>query len=122
MTKRENFINIIEDLVRKTDMVMFCGDKNVYEDFVSYWTEFKEGKASGAMTEKGKKILTFLLENTEKGDEQTFSAGLIGLAIGMPAKSVSGSIRKLIADEYVVKYATSPVTYGLAEKAYDLTL
>ena len=33
----------------------------------------------------------------------------------MPARSVSGSIRKLVNENYVKKIATSPITYSLTE-------
>lgn len=67
MSKKEKFINVVEDLFRKTDMVAFAGDD--YDDVMIYFQALKmsddDGKEKVAFTENGKIVLTFMKENTE---------------------------------------------------------
>lgn len=104
MTKKEKFIQEVEAL-----------DINLSEEALEYFNSLKEGKTSGGITEKGQQILDFMQENKDKFDNQ-FKAADIGEGLGVSGRSVSGSMKKLITDGYVIKLTPSPnVTYGLTD-------
>lgn len=65
-------------------------------------------------TENGIKILKCMKENQEKYIN-IFKAKDIGEMLFIAPRSVSGSMKKLIADGYVEKIGSAPVTYGLTE-------
>lgn len=71
-------------------------------------------KTSEGMTENGGKILKFLQDNYEKYNNVLKSKD-IGEGLGISGRSVSGSIRKLIADGYVEKIGKDPVSYGITD-------
>ena len=66
------------------------------------------------LTEKGQSILKAMQDNVNEYNN-IFSAKQIGEILFMAPRSVSGSMRKLIDCEYVVKHSTSPVTYALTD-------
>lgn len=104
MSKKELFIKEIEEKISL--------DKNfLSKDAIEYFETLKTQK--GNMTENGKIILKYMQENN--GEATIFTAKTIGTGINMPARSVSGSIRKLVNENYVKKIATSPITYSLTE-------
>lgn len=106
MTDRQKFIQEIETLLGNQPTALS-------EGALKYFEELKNGKASvGGMTDTGLKILLWLQQNTS-GTQEYFSAKVIGEGLFIPARSVSGSTRKLITDGYLVKAGTNPVTYAL---------
>jgi hypothetical protein len=108
MTKREIFITEIEEILK-------YATAELSQDANDYFEELKKGKAStGGFTENGTKILQFMQDNKTKY-LNLFTAKIIGEALFMNSRSVSGSIRKLITDGYVQKEGTNPVTYSLTE-------
>ena len=66
----------------------------------------------------------FKIKGREKCDlvNNIFKAKDIGEDLGISGRSVSGSIRALVAGGYVEKLGKDPVVYGLTElgKTYDL--
>lgn len=65
-------------------------------------------------TENGLKILKCMQDNQEKYIN-IFKAKDIGEILFMSPRSVSGSMKKLIADGYVEKVGIAPVAYGLTD-------
>jgi DNA-binding MarR family transcriptional regulator len=106
MTKKEKFIAEIEEALN-TSLTLSTGAQ-------AYFEELKASKAAGPVTETGIKILQYMQENTTKY-LNLFTAKVIGEALFMNSKSVSGSMRKLVTDGYVKKEGTNPVTYSLTE-------
>lgn len=108
MSKKEIFITEITELVENKDI-------ELSQDALDYLEQLKSKKMSTeGMTENGKKILKYMQERYEQVDNK-FKASQIGEGIFVSGRSVSGSMRKLIADGYVEKVATNPVAYGITE-------
>ena len=78
-------------------------------------------KANQKVTEKGTKILLCMKENEEKY-LNIFSSKQLGELLSMPPRSVSGSLKKLVADGYAEKKSVNPVTYGITSKGKELEL
>lgn len=66
------------------------------------------------ITENGLKILKVMKNNYEKYNN-IFTSKNIGEFLFMSPRSVSGSMKKLISDNYVEKIGVNPVSYGLTE-------
>lgn len=65
-------------------------------------------------TENGLKIIKIMKENQEKY-LNVFSAKQVGELLFMSPRSVSGSMKKLINDNYVEKKTGNPITYSLTD-------
>ena len=105
MTNKEIFIKAIEE---ELDNGMELSD-----EALAYFQELKSGKASlGGLTVNGKIILGFLQNNYEQYNN-IFTSKNIAEKIGVPSRSVSGAIRKLVVDGYVKKLNSNPVSYEL---------
>lgn len=74
-----------------------------------------ESGGKSAFTENGIKILKAMKDNQEKYIN-IFTAKNLGEILFMSPRSVSGSMKKLIAEGYVEKVGLSPVSYGLTDK------
>lgn len=71
------------------------------------------------LTETGRKILTSMLKNKDTYINM-FSSKQLGELLFMSARSVSGSMRKLVTEQYVEKVGTNPVNYKLTERGEAL--
>ena len=114
MTNKEKFIKEIEELTLS---------RPLSEDAMAYFESLKKDKGhSKAITENGIKIIQFMKDNWEIRNN-VFKAAEIGEGTFMSGRSVSGSMRKLISDGYVVKEGKDPVMYSITEagKALELT-
>ena len=123
MTKKEAFIKIIQtEIFDRTD-IYAENYPDEYELAVSFWEDFKNGKVknSGAMTENGKKLLSWMQENVGTMTN-LFTSKEAAEALFTSGRSIAGSMRKLIADGYVEKTGKDPVKYSLTEagKSYQL--
>ena len=90
-------------------------------EVISFWNIFKTGKSNGEITENGLKILQYMQENNEKYNN-IFSAKNIGEGLFLSSRSVSGSMRKLVTDEYVYKIGNNPVCYSLTEQGKNIDI
>lgn len=81
----------------------------------------KETNNSPVFTENGLKILKCMKENVGSY-LNTFSAKQLGELLFMSPRSVSGSMKKLLNENYVKKNSNNPVTYGLTDSAKELNL
>lgn len=107
MSKKEEFINYIEQLI--TD------ENEMPEGVKIYWEAFKEGKTAkekSLFTENGKIILNYM-KTTDNEIPQ--KAKDIAEAIGLSARSVSGSMRSLVSGGYVESLDTEPKKYLITE-------
>ena len=71
------------------------------------------------LTDSGKRILIIMREKSE-AYMNVFSSKQLGELLFMSARSVSGAMRKLVTEEYVVKSGTNPVTYSLTPNGKDI--
>lgn len=116
MTKKEAFIKIIQtEIFDRTD-IYAENYPDEYELAASFWEDFKEGKVknSGAMTENGRKLLSWMQENIESMTN-LFTSKEAAEALFTSGRSIAGSMRKLVNDGYVEKTGKDPVQYSLTE-------
>lgn len=66
------------------------------------------------ITENGVKILKIMQDKVDQYNN-IFTSKNIGEFLFMSPRSVSGSMKKLITDGYVIKLGLNPVSYGLTE-------
>ena len=108
MTKKDEFIKYVEDLI----------DGNHYEmseNVRLYWEAFK-GKTEEdkpLFTDNGKLILQYLKDNQST---PMWKAKDIAEGMFISSRTVSGAMRKLVSDGYVEKVGQDPVIYSLTEK------
>ena len=116
MTKKEAFIKIIQtEIFDRTD-IYAENYPDEYELAASFWEDFKDGKIknSGAMTENGKKLLSWMQENVDTMTN-LFTSKEAAEALFTSGRSIAGSMRKLVNDGYVEKTGKDPVQYSLTE-------
>lgn len=65
------------------------------------------------LTEKGAEILSYLQRQIPEGP---FKAIDIGTGLSIPARSISGALRKLVLDGFCTKIGKDPIVYELTEK------
>ena len=90
--------------------------RNLYEFSKEDFKEVLKGVApvQKGITENGLKILKAMKNNYEKYNN-IFTSKNIGEFLFMSPRSVSGSMKKLISDNYVEKIGANPVSYGLTD-------
>ena len=116
MTKKEAFIKIIQtEIFDRTD-IYAENYPDEYELAASFWEDIKDGKVknSGAMTENGKKLLSWMQENVDTMTN-LFTSKEAAEALFTSGRSIAGSMRKLVNDGYVEKTGKDPVQYSLTE-------
>lgn len=116
MTKKDAFINVVEWLFKEcSDIIADAYDKDVTPAF-EYFEDFKKAKnTTQGLTQAGKNVLFWMQKHKNEYDN-LMTCKVIGEGLFISGRSVSGTMRKLIADEYVTKNASSPIQYSLTEK------
>ena len=84
------------------------------EEAIAYVEGLKEVDTKPAFTENGAKVLLWMRDN-KNGYNNIFKAKDIAEGLFTNSRSVSGSMRKLITDGYVLKTGTNPSCYALTE-------
>ena len=108
MTKKDEFIKYVEDLIVGNHYEMS-------ENVRLYWEAFK-GKVEEdkpLFTDNGKLILQYLQDNQST---PMWKAKDIAEGMFVSSRTVSGAMRKLVSDGYVEKVGQDPVIYSLTEK------
>lgn len=115
MTKREAFIQIVDDFFEKA-ILTGVDDKYDLNAALDFFNDFKNGKTknSGAMTENGQKILIWMQENVDSMNN-IFTSREAAEALFTSGRSIAGSMRKLVNDGYVDKIGKDPVQYSLTD-------
>lgn len=110
MTPKEKFIRMIEQEVMKNEDLIESYNED-WNDIQSFWNEFTTKREKNGVTELGKSILAYMVENEEP---QTSKA--IGQGMSVGSRTVSGAMRKLIALGLVKKEEnTNPICYSLTD-------
>lgn len=108
MSKKDVFIADVEKFVNQLS-----------EEGKEYFETLKRPVGvSDKMTDKGKAILATMRED----DSKAYKATELGEVLGISGRSVSGSMRALVANGYVVKASTDPVTYALTDEGRNFDL
>lgn len=121
MTKKEKFIKIVEDLFTEANDIQ---DKEIDQDAWDYLETLKTQKTktrSVEITENGKAILEYMQGAIEEFDNN-FLSKEIAEGLFTSSRSVSGAMRKLVADGFVEKSEDSPIIYSLSEKGKDFKI
>jgi predicted transcriptional regulator len=71
------------------------------------------------LTDSGVEILEYL---QSLGDGTPVKAKDIAEGMGVSSRKVSGSMRKLVTDEFVEKFGQSPVSYALTTKGKEFDI
>lgn len=114
MTKKDEFIKYVEDLI----------DGNYYEmseNVRLYWEAFK-GKVEEdkpLFTDNGKLILKFLQEHQEA---PMWKARDIAEGLFISSRTVSGAMRKLVTDGFVEKVGQDPTIYSLTSSGKNISV
>ena len=96
MTNREKFI---EWVAIKMD------NEEVEQEIREYFEKFKEAKPkkeAPLITEKGAEIICYMRAEKDNFDN-AFTAKVIGEGLDVSGRSISGSMRKLVANGFVTK-------------------
>jgi predicted transcriptional regulator len=79
----------------------------------------EKNKNNPTITDNGKKIIKTMQDNST-AYMGVFTSKQIGEILFMPARSVSGAMRKLLSEQYVEKKSVNPVAYSLTDKGKAL--
>jgi DNA-binding MarR family transcriptional regulator len=112
MTKKEIFIEEIETIISQGNYLLSV-------EALDYFKSLKEKKEKTGLTDNGKKIIEYL-QTLPVGAPQT--AKEIGEALFLSGRSVSGAMRKIVADGYVDKEGKDPVKYALNQTGKELNV
>ena len=86
------------------------------ESAIEFLNELLEKNSTeNILTETGRKILISMYTNKETF-LNTFSSKQLGELLFMSARSISGSMRKLVTDGFVEKVGQDPAIYTITEK------
>lgn len=110
MSKKDLFISEVEKFAEKLS-----------EEAKEYLEEMKKAPFTPKeISDKGKVILKDMQDNDS--DNKIFTSKEIADRLGIGGRSVSGSMRSLIALGYVIKVNENPVQYALTPdgKVYEL--
>ena len=116
MTNKEMFIQEVEELIR-TEQDIFSEGARAYFEQLKATPE----KEKPAFTENGAKVLIWMQENYQSYNN-ILKAKEIGEGLFCSSRTVSGAMRKLITDGYVVKTTGTPVCYSLTELGISCTV
>ena len=109
MTNKEMFIQEVEELIRAEQDIFSEGARAYFEQLKA--TPEKE---KVPFTESGAKVLIWMQENYESYNN-ILKAKEIGDGLFCSSRTVSGAMRKLIADGYISKTEGSPTCYSLTD-------
>ena len=118
MNKKIQMIEYISYLLRK-DALEGAAEED--KELIEYWeNSFKQEllnyiKPSGKLTEIGSKILIYMQNQKQQNNKKQFTAKSIAEGLFISSRSVSGAMRKMINDGYIVKCSDKPVAYSLVE-------
>ena len=113
MSLKQDFINYVEGNFSNNPMP---------DNLVEYWEKFKGVKGEGEkplFTENGKQILTYLQEHS---DVEIWKSRDIAEGLLISSRSISGALRKLVADGFVEKVGQDPIIYSITEKGKEIKI
>ena len=120
MTNKEKFISFIQAEIFEKEDIYVENYGEDWEDIKNFWSQFlndKKSPSNSGMTENGSKILKYMQSNENKNKyNNLFTSKEIGEGLFMSSRSVSGSMRKIIANGFVEKVGKDPVTYSLTDE------
>ena len=112
MTKKEKFIEFFKEMTKDLDM----GAE--YSDVMEYFNALAQEEEKPIFTDNGKVILAYM--KTVPGEN--LKARDIADNLGLSAKTVSGSMRKLVSDGFIEKIGKDPIIYTITNKGKEITI
>ena len=127
MNTKELFIKVVDAILKDvelTDYVNFFSEDELNTAF-DFWEKFKASpqatENNDKLTENGAKVLKWMQEN-EATMANTFTSKEIAEGLFTSGRSIAGSMRKLVADEYVDKTGKNPIQYSLTDKGKNVNV
>ena len=115
-------MNNKDKFFKEVDGIISNGIYSFSEEALEGFKELKSVlKDKTNLTDNGKKILQYMQKHFEE-TENNFKSKTIGDGLFVSGRSVSGSMRKLIANGYVTKISTNPVAYALTNLGKEYVL
>lgn len=125
MTKKQEFIKYVNDLIEAVDQVATVTGMATIQpsaDAKLYWDAFcglDENGEKPMFTDNGKLILQYLKDNQST---PMWKARDIAEGLFISSRAVSGAMRKLVTDGFVEKVGQDPVVYALTEKGKNIEI
>ena len=116
MSKKQEFISYVKDLIDEAPHVIMS------EEAKLYWDAFcglGEDGEKPMFTDNGKLILKFLQDHQEI---PMWKARDIAEGLFISSRAVSGAMRKLVTDGFVEKVGQDPVIYSLTENGKNIEI
>lgn len=117
MNKCKKFLDFFDYLVANCKEPVILPDevKEYYDILRSQEDKYVD---KPLLTEIGLQILEYL----QGSDSKSLKAKDIADGMGISSRKVSGSIRKLVTDEFVEKFGSNPVVYTLTNKGKNFDI
>ena len=109
MTNKNMFIQEVEELIKAEQDIFSEGARAYFEQLKA-----APEKEKAPFTSNGAKVLRWMQEHYEDYNN-IMKAKEIGEGLFCSSRTVSGCVRKLITDGYVVKIEGNPVCYSLTD-------
>lgn len=115
MSKKEKFIEEIDDIIKN--------GLTLSEDAMIFFEAMKqtEDETKPILTDKGKEILKYLQDNIDTL-KNSFTSKMVGEGMGIPSKSISGSMRSLASKGFIEKLGDKPVIYSLTDEGKNFNV
>lgn len=115
MSKKDKFVEMVEGL--------FAEMEEIDQDVLDYFETVKQKKVTKRveMTDNGKAIIGYMQNTYEEADNKFLSKD-IAEGLFTSSRSVSGAMRKLVADGYVDKNDDSPIVYSLTDLGKEYSI
>lgn len=117
MSKCKKFLDFFDYLIANCkEPVILPDEVKEYYDILRSQEDKYVNKP--LLTETGLQILEYL----QGSDSKSLKAKDIADGMGISSRKVSGSIRKLVTDEFVEKFGSNPVVYTLTNKGKNFDI
>lgn len=109
MMTKNDFIEEVLGITKGTD------DDGVRQCLGSLYEQLAPTSTKAEMTKNGAAVLRYL----QKHPEDILTAKAIGEEMSISSRTVSGSMRKLVTDNYVEKMGKNPSSYRITDKGIN---
>lgn len=115
MSKKQEFISYVKDLMDEAPHVIMSDDARLY------WEAFcgTDDVEKPMFTDNGKLILKYMQEHQQEG---MWKARDIAEGLFISSRAVSGAMRKLVTDGFVEKVGQDPVVYSLTDNGKNIKI
>lgn len=113
---KQEFIEFLNELMKAAPETV---EKFMTDNIKMYIDALQDKKVEKPpLTDNGKIILKWL----QGAPTGIYTAKAIAESLGISSRTVSGSIRKLVTDEFVEKVGESPALYNITEKGKNFKI